>query len=51
MTDQQLQQPAARELLNAMTANAALAYNEQESGVQWVYLRIQQLATMDITAV
>src|SRR6266487_317986 len=51
MTDQQLQQPATRELLNDMTANAMLAYNGQGSGVQWAYLRIQRLATVDITAV
>jgi hypothetical protein len=53
MTDQQLQQAAAGNLLNDMATNATLAYNGQgsQSGVQWVYLRIQQLATVDITTI
>jgi hypothetical protein len=53
MTDQQLQQPAAGNLLNDMATNATLAYKGQgsQSGVQWVYLRIQRLATVDITPI
>ena len=51
MTDQQLRQPATGNLLNDMATNAKLAYNGRESGVQWVYLRIQRLATVDITTV
>ena len=53
MTDQQLQQSAADNLLNDMATNATLAYSGQgsQSGAQWVYLRIQQLATVDITTI
>ncbi len=53
MTDQQLQQAAAGNLLNDMATNATLAYSGQgsQSGAQWVYLRIQQLATVDITTI
>jgi len=59
MTNQQLQQPEAGKLLNDMALNATLAWNGQggqsggigqEDGVQWVYLHIQRLTTMDITA-
>jgi hypothetical protein len=52
MTDQQLQQPEAGNMLDDIALNATLAYNGQgarQEGVQWAYLHIQRLTMMNIT--